>query len=58
MALWEHMKSATREMIEGPEAFTRFRDALKAVLRVPKSAMPPSPFKKQVLKKTLSKGKS
>ncbi len=32
------------EMIEGPEAFTRFRDAVKKVLTVPKSAMPPSPF--------------
>jgi hypothetical protein len=34
------------EMIEGPEAFTRFRDAVKKVLTVPKSAMPPSPFGK------------
>lgn len=34
------------EMIEGPEAFTRFRQAVKAVLKVPKSAMPPSPFGK------------
>lgn len=39
------------DMIEGPEAFTRFRDALKAMLKVPKSAMPPSPFKKQLGKK-------
>ena len=34
------------EMVEGPEAFTRFRDAVKKVLTVPKSAMPPSPFGK------------
>ena len=34
------------EMIEGPEAFTRFREAVKKVLTVPKSAMPPSPFGK------------
>ena len=32
------------EMHEGKEAFDRFQDAVKAVLRVPKSAMPPSPF--------------
>ncbi len=35
------------EMHEGPEAFDRFRQAVKAVLRVPKSAMPPSPFSKK-----------
>jgi hypothetical protein len=32
------------EMIEGPEAWTRFQNAMKAIIRVPKSAMPPSPF--------------
>jgi hypothetical protein len=34
------------EMIEGPEAFEKFRDAMKAIMKVPKSALPPSPFKK------------
>ena len=34
------------EMTEGPEAFRRFREALKAVLSVKKSDMPPSPFGK------------
>jgi hypothetical protein len=34
------------EMIEGPEAFDRFRDAVKKVLTVKKADMPPSPFGK------------
>ena len=48
------MKPNTPDMIEGPEAFTRFREAMKAILTVPKSAMPPSPFKKWVPKKKKS----
>lgn len=42
-------------MIEGPEAFERFRDAMKAILKVPKSALPPSPFKKWKPKKKTGK---
>jgi hypothetical protein len=33
-------------MIEGPEAFERFRSAVKAVLTIKKSDMPPSRFGK------------
>jgi hypothetical protein len=42
------------EMIEGAEAFERFRDAMKAIIKVPKSALPPSPFKKWKPKKKRS----
>jgi hypothetical protein len=39
------------EMIEGKEAFDRFRDAVRVALTVPKSALPPSPFGKARLKR-------
>jgi len=32
------------EMIKGPEAWERFRAAMKTIVAVPKSALPPSPF--------------
>jgi hypothetical protein len=35
-------------MNEGPEAFERFREAAKIALALPKSALPPDPFKKTV----------
>ena len=38
------------EMIEGSEAWDRFRAAMKSIVTVPKSALPPSPFKQSVPK--------
>jgi hypothetical protein len=43
------------EMIEGTEAWDRFRDAMKRIVKVPKAALPPNPFK-QTKKPTASKG--
>lgn len=52
VALCHHkaMKTHAPDLIEGPEAFNLFREGLKKVLTVPKSAMPPTPFKKQLPK--------
>lgn len=40
---------------EGPQAFERFRRAVKTVLSVPKSALPPRPTRK---KKKAAKSKT
>jgi hypothetical protein len=45
------------EMIEGPEAWERFRSAMKAIVKVPKSALPPSPYGKRGAKGKRSEGK-
>lgn len=37
------MKPASAEMNEGQVAFDRFRKAVKTVMSVPKSALPPKP---------------
>ena len=43
--------SKHREMIEGGQAFKRFRDAMKSILSVPKSALPAKAKKKQPKRK-------
>lgn len=42
----ENMKQHA-EMEEGPAAFDRFRDAVKQIIAVPKSALPPRPSRKK-----------
>ena len=40
-------RSNNSEMTEGPQAFEAFRDAARRILSLPKTALPPDPFKKQ-----------
>lgn len=43
------------EMIEGSEAWERFPNAMKAIIKVPKTALPPSPFKNAAKRKKAGK---
>jgi hypothetical protein len=49
------MKSSSAEMHEGPEAFNRFRKAMKTIMSVPKSAVVPSRRKTPATKKKATK---
>jgi hypothetical protein len=44
------------EMVEGPEAWERFRNAMKTIVKVPKSALPPNPFSQSPPKKKKKSG--
>jgi hypothetical protein len=41
------MKKHSPEIDEGPQAFDRFRKAVKTVMTVPKDALPPRPSRKK-----------
>jgi hypothetical protein len=49
------MKSQTAEIHEGADAFERFRRAIKTIIAVPKSGLPPRPTRK---KKKATKSKT
>ena len=56
--MMESMKTpATSDMIEGTEAWDRFREAAKKMISVPKSAIP-NPFGKNKRKKTSARKRS
>lgn len=41
------MTARVAEIHEGPEAFERFRKAVKTILSIPKSALPPRPHRRK-----------